>query len=114
MPVRLAAATVEPWKPSRRAMIFFFSGRPRALLKNQTILTTVSAASEPELAKKTFDIGSGASFRIRSASSIAGEWLREPNRCMKGSVLNCLAAASAKRGSLNPKDAHHSPEAASK
>ena len=95
-------------------MIFFFSGRPTALLKNQTIFTTVSAASEPELAKNTFDIGTGASLRIRSASSIAGEWLRDPNRCMKGSVLSCLYAASAKRGSLNPKDAHQSPDAASK
>ena len=41
-------------------MIFFFSGRPTALLKYQTILMALSFASEPELAKNTLLIGTGA------------------------------------------------------
>ena len=41
-------------------MIFFFFGRPSALLKYQTILMAESFASEPELAKNTLLIGTGA------------------------------------------------------
>ena len=36
------------------------------------ILIAVSLASEPELAKKAFDIGTGASATSRSASSMPG------------------------------------------
>jgi hypothetical protein len=35
-------------------------------------LTAVSLASEPELAKNTFDIGAGAMASSRSASSMPG------------------------------------------
>ena len=60
-------------------MIFFFFGRPSALLRYQTSLTTVSLASEPELVKNALDIGTGASATSRSASSIvtsAAMWLK--------------------------------------
>ncbi len=53
-------------------MIFFFSGRPMALLKYQTILIAVSFASEPELAKNTLLIGTGARSISISARSIIG------------------------------------------
>ena len=53
-------------------MIFFFDGRPTALLKYQTILTTLSLASDPELAKNTLLIGTGARASSISASSIIG------------------------------------------
>ena len=55
-----------------RPMIFFFSGRPTALLKYQIILIAESLASEPELAKKTRLIGTGARSISISASSIIG------------------------------------------
>ena len=55
-----------------RPMIFFFFGRPRALLKYQTILMAVSFASEPELAKNALLIGTGARAISISASSIIG------------------------------------------
>ena len=41
-----------------------------------TILTTVSLASEPELAKNTFDISTGAIDFSFSARLIAGSWER--------------------------------------
>ena len=59
-----------------REMIFFFCGRPSALFMYQTILMTVSLASEPELAKNTFDISTGAICFSFSARSIAGSWER--------------------------------------
>ena len=55
-----------------REMIFFFSGRPRALLMYHIILTAVSFASEPELAKKTLDIGTGTRALSFSANSTTG------------------------------------------
>ena len=55
-----------------RLMIFFLRGRPSALFMYQTSLTWVSFASEPELQKNTFEIGTGAISLRRSASSIAG------------------------------------------
>ena len=41
-------------------MIFFFFGRPSALFRYQTILMAESFASEPELAKNTLLMGTGA------------------------------------------------------
>ena len=75
-------------------MIFFFFGRPSALLMYQTSLTWVSFASEPEAVKNTFDIGTGAISFSFSASSIAGSWLRPEKRCWKGSFRICSIAAS--------------------
>ncbi len=43
-------------------MIFFLRGRPRPLFMYQTSLTCVSFASEPELQKNTFEVGTGADF----------------------------------------------------
>ncbi len=63
-----------------RPMIFFFAGRPTALLKYQIIFTAVSFASEPELAKNTLLIGPEDEWGARSisisASSICGAWER--------------------------------------
>lgn len=53
-------------------MIFFFCGRPIALLKYQISLTAVSLASDPEFAKNTFDIGTGAIEISFSASRMEG------------------------------------------
>ena len=53
-------------------MIFFFAVRPSALLKYQTILMALSFASEPELAKNTLLIGTGARATNISARSIIG------------------------------------------
>ena len=53
-------------------MIFFFSGRPSALFMYQTSFIWLSLASEPELQKNTFEIGTGAISFSFSASSIAG------------------------------------------
>ena len=47
----------------------------------QTSLTWVSFASDPDEQKNTFEIGTGAISLSFSASSIAGSWLRPPNRC---------------------------------
>ncbi|MOA06481.1 hypothetical protein D3C78_1261160 [compost metagenome] len=61
-----------------RAMNLFFSGLPRAWLRNHTSLTTVSLASEPELVKNTLLIGTGAIWISFSASSMLGRcalWL---------------------------------------
>ena len=77
-----------------RLTIFFFFGRPSALLRYHTSLTWVSFASEPELQKNTFEIGTGAISLSFSASSIAGSWLRPVNRCAKESLRICAAAAS--------------------
>ena len=59
-------------------MIFFFSGRLRALFMYQISLIAVSMASEPELVKNTFDIGTGAMASSRSARAIWGSWLFWP------------------------------------
>ena len=59
-----------------RETIFFLSGRPSALFMYHTIFTTVSLASEPELAKNTFDISTGAIDFSFSARLIAGSWER--------------------------------------
>ena len=59
-----------------RETIFFFCGRPSALFMYHTIFTTVSLASEPELAKNTFDISTGAIDFSFSARLIAGSWER--------------------------------------
>ena len=75
-------------------MIFFFCGRPSALFMYQTNLTWVSLASDPELQKKTFEIGTGAISFSFSASSIAGSWLRQLKMMVKGSLPICSAAAS--------------------
>ena len=53
-------------------MIFFFAGRPMALLKYQMILMALSFASDPELAKNTLLIGTGARSISISARSIIG------------------------------------------
>ena len=55
-----------------RAMSFFFCGRPMALLKYQIIFIALSLASEPLLAKKTLDIGTGARSISISERSITG------------------------------------------
>ena len=52
-----------------RLMIFFLRGRPSALLRYQTSLTWVSFASEPELQKNTFEIGTGAMNKTSTAQS---------------------------------------------
>ena len=57
-------------------MIFFFSGRPRALLQYQTNLTMWSFASEPEFANHTRAIGAGAIASSFSARSMAGMFER--------------------------------------
>ena len=53
-------------------MIFFLVGRPSALLRYQTILMAKSLASEPELAKNTLLMGTGARPISISARSIIG------------------------------------------
>ncbi len=53
-------------------MIFFFLVRPSALLKYQIILIALSFASEPELAKNTLLIGTGARWISISARSMQG------------------------------------------
>ena len=53
-------------------MIFFLAVRPSALLKYQIILIAVSFASEPELAKNTLLIGTGARASSASLRSISG------------------------------------------
>ncbi len=53
-------------------MIFFLRGRPSALLKYHIILIAVSFASEPELAKNTLLIGTGARAISISESSMSG------------------------------------------
>ena len=53
-------------------MIFFFSGRPSALFMYQIILMALSFASDPELAKKTLLIGTGARSISISLRSISG------------------------------------------
>ena len=53
-------------------MIFFFSGLPMALCMYQSILMTLSFASEPELAKNTLLIGTGARSISISARSTIG------------------------------------------
>ena len=69
-PVRLAAAIVTPWYARWRAMIFFFCGRPSALLMYHASFTAVSFASEPEFANRTRPIPAGAMRINRSASSV--------------------------------------------
>src|ERR1700738_802543 len=64
-------------------MIFFLFGRPSALFMYQTSFIWLSLASEPELQKNTFEIGTGAISLSFSASSIAGSWLPPVNRCAK-------------------------------
>ena len=71
-------------------MIFFFFGRPSALLKYQTSLIWVSLASEPELPKNTLEIGTGAISFSFSASSIAGSWLLPPNEMREGQLAHLL------------------------
>jgi hypothetical protein len=53
-------------------MIFFAFSRPSALLAYQNSLICVSFASDPELAKNTFDTGNGAISFSFSASAMAG------------------------------------------
>ena len=60
----------------------------------QTSLIWLSLASEPELQKNTFEIGTGAISLSFSASSIAGSWLLPVKRCAKGSLRICAVAAS--------------------
>ena len=54
----------------------------------------MSFASDPELQKNTFEIGTGAISLSFSASSIAGSWLWPVNRCANDSLRICAAAAS--------------------
>src|SRR5215831_6876903 len=89
-------------------MIFFFCGRPSALLRYQMSLTCVSLASEPELQKNTFEIGTGAISLSFSASSIAGSWLRPMNKGelahLVGGDFDELLIAVAERGA--PESGH--------
>ncbi len=55
-----------------REMIFLRWGWPKAFDTYQMILIAVSLASEPELAKKIFDIGTGANSLSISASTTPG------------------------------------------
>jgi hypothetical protein len=73
-PVRLAAAIVTPWYARLREMIFFFCGRPTALLTYHASLIAASFASDPEFANSTLAMPAGAIPISRSASSalIAG------------------------------------------
>jgi len=57
-------------------------------------LIWVSFASDPELQKNTFEIGTGAISLSFSASSIAGSWLLPVNKCAKESFRICSAAVS--------------------
>ncbi|MNV79786.1 hypothetical protein D3C71_1733540 [compost metagenome] len=61
-------------------MIFFRCGLPKALFRYQSIFTTVSLASEPELVKNTLLIGTGAIWMSFSASSMLGAWALWVNR----------------------------------
>ena len=92
-----------------RLTIFFLFGRPSALLRYQTSLTWVSLASEPELQKNTFEIGTGAISLSFSASSIAGSWLRPGEQMREGELahlrgggLDQLFVAVAERGAPQP------------
>jgi hypothetical protein len=51
-------------------MIFFFCGRPSALLTYQASLIAVSFASDPEFANSAFAMPAGAMPINRSASSV--------------------------------------------
>ena len=51
-------------------MIFFFCGRPNALLMYQASLIAVSFASDPEFANSTRAMPAGAMPINRSASSV--------------------------------------------
>ena len=51
-------------------MIFFFCGRPSALLMYQTSFMAVSFASDPEFANSTLAMPGGAIRTSRSASSV--------------------------------------------
>ena len=75
----------------------------------QTSLIWVSFASEPELQKNTFEIGTGAIAFSVSASSIAGSWLLPENSGEKASFLICSAATSASSALPWPSAVHHSP-----
>ena len=75
----------------------------------QTSLIWVSFASEPELQKNTFEVGTGAISLSFSASSIAPSWLLPPNRCPKASLRICAAAVSASSSLPQPSAVHHSP-----
>jgi hypothetical protein len=57
-------------------------------------LICVSLASEPELVKKTLEVGAGDIALIFSASAMAGSWLRPPNRCENERRSICSRAAS--------------------
>ena len=52
-------------------MIFFFCGRPSALLTYHTSLIAVSFASDPEFANSALPMPAGAMRISRSASSVA-------------------------------------------
>ena len=69
-PVRLPLAIVTPWYARCREMIFFFCGRPSALLMYQASLIAVSFASDPEFANSTLVMPAGAMPINRSASSV--------------------------------------------
>ncbi|EJT85477.1 hypothetical protein PPS11_07850 [Pseudomonas putida S11] len=60
-------------------MNFFLCGLPSALFTYQSIFTTESLASEPELVKKTWFRSPGASSASLAASAAAGAlvlWLK--------------------------------------
>ena len=63
-----------------REMIFFWFGRPSALLMYQANFTWVSLASDPDEVKNTFEIGIGAISLSFSASSIEDSVPLPPNK----------------------------------
>jgi len=69
-------------------MIFFLFGRPSALFMYQTSFIWLSLASEPELQKNTFEIGTGAISFSFSASSIAGSWLFRREQMREGQLAH--------------------------
>ena len=94
-------------------MIFFLFGRPSALFMYQTSFIWLSLASEPELQKNTFEIGTGAISFSFSASSIAGivalggEQMRERAACASAwrrprPVLRCRSRAPCTTGPAMP------------
>ena len=90
-------------------MIFFFFGLPRALLRYQTSLTWVSFASDPELQKNTFEIGTGAISLSFSANldrrivALAGEEMREGKLAhLRGGGFDQFLVAVAERRAPKP------------
>src|SRR4051794_19221837 len=72
----------------------FFCNSGSEANDSQMKMIWLSFASEPELQKNTFEIGTGAISFSFSASSMPGSWLLAVNRCAKGSLRICVTAAS--------------------